>query len=719
MWLSLFRLNKSDQVSELKLESKLTLTYVTLRKSLQNRNISGIKLRGASFLMHQVYDDEMTFKLVEAASKVSGLPVEICLEEFGKHFLVYCQQNGYDQILRVLGSNLFDFLTNLDNLHDHLGSIYPGMRAPSFRVTRRLESAVASSASTSTDPTNGNLGQVTNVTEDNKGNEDNGQSMYLHYYSERAGLSPIVKGLVIAVAREFFRSDIIISECSLAQAQPAIEAEAEAEGAQRAHDHVILKIDKRLSETNDKTSESDGKTDTEESDDEPQDQHHLLDRTSMLNIYNSLSNNEHDSLVDSEIMMNTFPFHVIFDRQFTVVQAGKSLLQVTSRFWKSRATLTEDILDINDPSCDQVIAPTCELNRQQDKRVKFTDLFRVIRPKIELTFDAIVDHLNQVFVVKTRSSVLNIDPRNKSELKPDWGKSSSISNQSQPSARSSVSGSISANDNASPVCPFDRIARSRASGECSTQASPVAELTERQENSQDLSKNEPSLRLKGQMIVLLGGQMCLFLCSPRVDHLNQLIESGIRMSDFALHDRARELMLMSHTHKGDREAVKKLDQATNDLKKMDTKLRQENTRTNEVLHNIFPAKIATLLSHGYKVESESFDMVTCLYSDIIGFTQMCGSENVRPIDIVRLLNTLYLQFDSLTNIHGVFKVETIGDAYVVVGGLPEPAIDHADRCVRMALDMVQVIRTVRSPADREPIQVSWRAFRQHFGSLST
>lgn len=214
------------------------------------------------------------------------------------------------------------------------------------------------------------------------------------------------------------------------------------------------------------------------------------------------------------------------------------------------------------------------------------------------------------------------------------------------------------------------------------------------------------LRLKGQMIILLGGELCLYLCSPRVDDLDQLLECGVNMADFALHDRARELMLMSHTHKEDRETVKKLDQASNDLKKMDTKLRLENKRTNEVLHNIFPAKIATLLSHGLKVESESFESVTCLYSDIIGFTKMCGSENVRPIDIVRLLNTLYLQFDNLTNIHGVFKVETIGDAYVVVGGLPEPVEDHADRCVRMGLDMVKVIGTVRSPADGNPIQVS-------------
>lgn len=257
-----------------------------------------------------------------------------------------------------------------------------------------------------------------------------------------------------------------------------------------------------------------------------------------------------------------------------------------------------------------------------------------------------------------------------------------------------------------------------AAAELPDAGSPAAEGNQQQQRQQQQQQqqtavdelgdpvNHLSLRLKGQMIVLMGGELCLYLCSPRVDHLDQLMECGVKLSDFALHDRARELMLMSHAHKEDREAVKKLDQASNDLKKMDTKLRQENKRTNEVLHNIFPAKIASLLSHGHQVESESFELVTCLYSDIIGFTKMCGSENVKPIDIVRLLNTLYLQFDNLTNIHGVFKVETIGDAYVVVGGLPEPLHDHADRCVKMGLDMVKVIATVRSPADQQPIQVS-------------
>lgn len=768
--------------------------------------------------MHKVYDDEMTFKLVAAASTVSGLPMEVCLEEFGKHFLVYCQKNGYDQILRVLGGNLYDFLTNLDNLHDHLASIYPGMRAPSFRVTHNLDRGDQEQAQqdnlisasgkcpiqqqqqqhTYENPSN----VAREIDPNGNGNGDINASMYLHYYSERAGLSPIVKGLVMAVAREFFDTDIVVTECESVVVnanQPeeqqqtnrkssSISGDEEQQssstsstigsgsgggGGEHGDDHVVFKIDRRPVELRPVSSEkinqeppvdsasyhtetiaierqpevgeieSDFSTATQDSSKNYKDsrQQVVQPTAKMLELSGSLSASAKDSLVNGEIMMQTFPFHVIFDRHFNIVQVGRSLLKVTSLYWKSRAQSDE-----NSP-------------------VKFSDLFQIVRPKIDFTFDAIADHTNQVFVVKSKPLVLNADQRRQSmsslvaSFKGTGGGSGEL--------QSVTTGNNKPDDRRTgkrmSMCPMDRIARehrrmssavARANlstnenlveakardqddatttggGGKSEVANDSETINEQEEEMEEMQQqmsqhslahsnhDDPmdaqnpylSLRLKGQMIILANQRpgeppLCLYLCSPRVDHIDQLMDVGVNMSDFALYDRARELMLMSHTHKEDRENVKKLDQATNDLKKMDTKLRAENKRTNEVLHNIFPAKIATLLSHGHKIDSESFDPVTCLYSDIIGFTKMCGSENVRPIDIVRLLNTLYLQFDSLTNIHGVFKVETIGDAYVVVGGLPEPAEDHADRCVKMGLDMVKVIATVRSPADNQPIQVS-------------
>lgn len=68
-------------------------------------------------------------------------------------------------------------------------------------------------------------------------------------------------------------------------------------------------------------------------------------------------------------------------------------------------------------------------------------------------------------------------------------------------------------------------------------------------------------------------------------------------------------------------------------------------------------------------------------------------------------NRLYIQFDNQTNYYGTFKVCTIGDAYVVISGVPEPISDHADRVVEMGLAMVHVTRTIISPSDGKNIEM--------------
>lgn len=115
-----------------------------------------------SFLVRIIYTDDITYNLVGAAEKVLNIPAADILELFGRMFFEFCQESGYDKILKILGATTRDFLQNLDALHDHLATIYPGMRAPSFRCTESPEDG----------------------------------ALILHYYSERAGLEPIVIGIV-------------------------------------------------------------------------------------------------------------------------------------------------------------------------------------------------------------------------------------------------------------------------------------------------------------------------------------------------------------------------------------------------------------------------------------------------------------------------------------------------------------------------------------------
>jgi adenylate cyclase len=81
--------------------------------------------------------------------------------------------------------------------------------------------------------------------------------------------------------------------------------------------------------------------------------------------------------------------------------------------------------------------------------------------------------------------------------------------------------------------------------------------------------------------------------------------------------------------------------------------------------------------------------VTVLFADIVGFTSL--SARTSPQQLVGLLNQIFSRFDRLAEQHGLEKIKTIGDAYMVVGGLPHPSEDHAIAVADMAIDMQKAI----------------------------
>ena len=78
-----------------------------------------------------------------------------------------------------------------------------------------------------------------------------------------------------------------------------------------------------------------------------------------------------------------------------------------------------------------------------------------------------------------------------------------------------------------------------------------------------------------------------------------------------------------------------------------------------------------------------------MFADIVGFTEL--SAQIPPIELVEILNVIFSEFDQLTEEHGLEKIKTIGDAYMVVGGLPGPKPNHAEAIAAMALDMQNTI----------------------------
>ena len=120
------------------------------------------------FIRMDQYPDELTYKLVESASRALQTSAESLLHAFGQHWTLYTGREGYGALLSDAGSTLQDVLANLDDLHTRVGLMYPQLRPPSFRCT--------------------------DVAPDR---------LVLHYYSSRSGLTPMVIGLVEGLGKRF------------------------------------------------------------------------------------------------------------------------------------------------------------------------------------------------------------------------------------------------------------------------------------------------------------------------------------------------------------------------------------------------------------------------------------------------------------------------------------------------------------------------------------
>uniref|UniRef100_A0A672PN10 Guanylate cyclase n=1 Tax=Sinocyclocheilus grahami TaxID=75366 RepID=A0A672PN10_SINGR len=123
-------------------------------------------------------------------------------------------------------------------------------------------------------------------------------------------------------------------------------------------------------------------------------------------------------------------------------------------------------------------------------------------------------------------------------------------------------------------------------------------------------------------------------------------------------------------------------------------LEVERQKTDALLAQMLPKSVALALKTGKPVKPEHFSDVTLYFSDIVGFTTISALSE--PIEVVDLLNDLYTHFDGIIAIHDVYKVETIGDAYMVASGVPNRNGNrHAAEMANMSLDILHCIGTFK------------------------
>ena len=327
----------------------------------------------------------------------------------------------------MLGRNLYDFLCNLDALHDHLTSIYPGMKAPSFRCYLA----------------------------------DDG-SMTLRYYSDRKGLERMVSGIIKAVAREFFDTKVSVTLTSRKG---------------RRQDHTVFHV----REDNFTT---------------------ILVRKRSSSLVSVLhraksSTNPKDLPLSVMSFCKAFPFHLIIDRHFQIVQAGSALCRVLRTYRKKHT-----------------------------KKLMFDKVFQVVRPVLNnLNFETLLDHISTVVIVVSKPGVID---RPKANVFNSAGNSSGAS--------------------------------SKTAGTSSTSAG---------------SATSEVLRLKGQMVFIPETDTILYLCSPRVTDVDELRERGLYLSDIPIHDATRDLILITQARRAERELVETLEETSNNLKKLQSKLRED------------------------------------------------------------------------------------------------------------------------------------------------
>lgn len=218
----------------------------------------------------------------------------------------------------------------------------------------------------------------------------------------------------------------------------------------------------------------------------------------------------------------------------------------------------------------------------------------------------------------------------------------------------------------------------------------VLRLKTGKEETVGLMSESGEIELRGQMIDLPESSCMLFLGSPRVESLEQLQGRGLYLSDIPLYDATRGLILVSEQALAQDGLKKKMEQLKTELQDASQELAREKRKTEDLLESIFPRDVAKKLIHRKAVPAKFVNDVSILFSDIVGFTSICGK--CAPMEVVEMLNDLYTEFDRICGQLDLFKV------IISVGGQPDRRVFHFVRyfqgVMKSAVFVLSIVSTV-------------------------
>jgi len=130
------------------------------------------------------------------------------------------------------------------------------------------------------------------------------------------------------------------------------------------------------------------------------------------------------------------------------------------------------------------------------------------------------------------------------------------------------------------------------------------------------------------------------------------------------------------------------------IEERNLRIQEEQAVSEGLLRNILPDSIAARLKLGPGVIAQRHEAVSVLFADLVGFTSLAGRTS--PEDLVQILNRIFSRFDDLAEVHGLEKIKTIGDSYMVCGNLPDAQTDHLAHLADMALAMIGEIQALNA-----------------------
>ncbi|HWK64107.1 MAG TPA: adenylate/guanylate cyclase domain-containing protein [Rhizobiaceae bacterium] len=142
--------------------------------------------------------------------------------------------------------------------------------------------------------------------------------------------------------------------------------------------------------------------------------------------------------------------------------------------------------------------------------------------------------------------------------------------------------------------------------------------------------------------------------------------------------------------------------ASRQIARAENDAEREYARSENLLLELLPRSIAERLKNNEPVVADKYETASVLFADMAGFT--ARASDMAPEELVRFLNRVFTEFDALVDKHGLEKIKTTGDAYMVVSGVPKPRPDHAEALADFALDMRDIGAALRDPQGR-PVRI--------------